>query len=147
MVIGRASIPPAGPLRRLAIGTLASAVGNGAWFTSWAIFLTRSIGLRPAEVGIGMTIAGACGVIAATPLGWLGDRVGPRELFAIQLLLQAFAATAWLFVHGFVAFVVVAALAEIASSGSGGPRSALDLALSPAAAQFEALGALRSISH
>ena len=147
MVIGRASIPPAGPLRRLAIGTLVSAVGNGAWFTSWAIFLTRSIGLTPAEVGIGMTIAGACGVIAATPLGWLGDRVGPRELFAVQLGLQALAGTAWLLVHGFAAFVAVAALAEIASSGSGGPRSALVLALSPAEAQFEALGALRSISH
>lgn len=66
---------PAGPLRRLAAGTLVSAVGNGAWYTSWALFLTRSVGLSPAQVGLGMTVAGIVGVLSATPLGRLADRL------------------------------------------------------------------------
>src|SRR5215216_3650042 len=68
------------PLRRLAAGTLLSAVGNGAWYTSWALFLTRSVGLSPAQVGLGMTIAGAVGLLSATPVGWLADRLGARGL-------------------------------------------------------------------
>src|SRR5690242_14863720 len=67
-------------MSRLAAGTLISAIGNGAWYTSWAIFLTRWIGLSPAVVGLGMTVAGACGVAAATPLGWIADRVGARDV-------------------------------------------------------------------
>src|SRR5438445_373502 len=76
-----------GSLRRLGAGTLISAVGNGAWYTSWAIFLTRAVGLSPAAMGLGMTIAGACGVLAATPLGWVADRLGAREMFAGLLAL------------------------------------------------------------
>ena len=85
-------LPPAGPLRRIAGGTLVSAIGNGAWFTSWALFLTRSVGLSPAQVGIGMTLAAALGVLATPALGWLGDRAGARETFAAQLAIQGIAA-------------------------------------------------------
>ena len=52
------------PLRRLGAGTLVSAIGNGAWYTSWALFLTRSVGLSPGQVGLGMTVAGAVGLLS-----------------------------------------------------------------------------------
>jgi hypothetical protein len=136
-----------GPLRRLAAGTLISAVGNGAWFTSWAIFLTRWIGLSPAEVGLGMTLAGACGVAAATPLGWISDRLGAREMFAGLLALQGLGALAYVLVHGMASFLIVACLAQAAGSGTGGPRNALVLGLSDHDARLEALGRLRAISH
>jgi hypothetical protein len=45
------------PLRRIGAGTLLSAIGNGAWYTSWALFLTRSVGLSPGEVGLGSALA------------------------------------------------------------------------------------------
>lgn len=136
-----------GPLRRLAAGTLISAVGNGAWYTSWAIFLTRWIGLSPASVGLGMTIAGACGVASATPLGWIADRVGARELFAGLLVLQGLSAGAYVLVHGTASFLIVSCVAQIAGSGTGGPRNALVLGLSDHEARLEVLGQLRAISH
>ncbi len=136
-----------GPIRRLAAGTLISAVGNGAWYTSWAIFLTRWIGLTPAEVGLGMTIAGACGVAAATPLGWIADRVGAREMFAGLLAVQGLAAGAYVLVHGTASFLLVSCLAQAAGSGTGGPRNALVLGLSDREARLEVLGQLRAISH
>ncbi len=134
-------------MRRLAAGTLISAVGNGAWYTSWAIFLTRWIGLSPAAVGVGMTIAGACGVATATPLGWISDRVGAREMFGGLLVLQGLSAGAYILVHGNLSFLVVSCLAQIAGSGTGGPRNALVLGLSDQEARLEVLGQLRAISH
>ena len=136
-----------GPLRRLAAGTLISAIGNGAWYTSWAIFLTRWIGLSPAAVGVGMTVAGACGVAAATPLGWIADRVGAREMSAGLLALQGLSAASYALVHGTASFLVVSCLAQVAGSGTGGPRNALVLGLSDHDARLEVLGRLRAISH
>jgi MFS family permease len=134
-------------LRRLAAGTLISAVGNGAWYTSWAIFLTRWIGLSPATVGIGMTIAGACGVAAAMPLGWIADRIGARGMFAGLLALQGLSAGAYVLVHGAASFLIVSCIAQVAGSGTGGPRNALVLGLCDRESRLEVLGQLRSVSH
>lgn len=146
--------PSPGPVRRLAAGTLISAVGNGAWYTSWAIFLTHQVGLSPAEVGVGMTVAGLCGVLAATPIGWIADRLGAREMFAWLLLAQGATAGAYGLVHGLATFLIVACLGQVASSGTGGPRNALVLGLSgegegegAGAGRLEVLGQLRAISH
>jgi Major Facilitator Superfamily len=140
-------LPQAGSLRRIACGTLVSAIGNGAWFTSWALFLTRSVGLSPAQVGIGMTVAAALGVLVTPALGWLGDRAGARETFAAQLAVQGIAALAYVLVHGMAVFLVVAAVAQVAGSGTGGPRNALVLELSAECERLEILSRLRAISH
>jgi hypothetical protein len=135
------------PLRRIAAGTLLSAVGNGAWYTSWALFLTRSVGLTPAQVGVGMTVAGGVGLLSATPLGRLADRVGAREVYVVLLAVQGAAALGYLAVGGAAAFVLVACVAE-AARASGGARNALVLGLCERDDdRLAALGALRSISH
>jgi MFS-type transporter involved in bile tolerance (Atg22 family) len=134
------------PIRRLAAGTLVSSLGTGAWYASWALFLTRSVGLSPAQVGLGLTVAGAAGLLAATPLGWLADRVGPREVYAAALAVQGAASFAYLRVEGFGAFLAVASVAELARGGAGGARNALVLSLSPDD-ELGALGTLRSLSH
>jgi hypothetical protein len=141
------ALPAPGPLRRLAWGTMISAIGNGAWYTSWALFLTRSVHLTPGQVGLGMTVAGVCGVVCAPALGWLGDRVGARELFAVALAVQGGASLGYAAVHGMALFMLVTSVAQVASSGSGGPRNALVLGLSSKRDQLEILGRLRSISH
>jgi hypothetical protein len=135
------------PLRRIAAGTLLSAVGNGAWYTSWALFLTRSVGLSTAQVGLGMTVAGGVGLLSATPLGWLADRVGAREVYVVLLAVQGAAALGYLAVGGAAAFVLVACVAE-AARASGGARNALVLGLCEREEdRLAALGGLRSISH
>jgi len=135
------------PMRRIAAGTLASAVGNGAWYASWALFLTRSVGLSPGQVGLGMTCAGVAGMACATPAGRLADRLGAREVHAALLAVQAAASLGYLAVGGMAAFVAVACVAEAARSG-GGARNALVLGLCPRHEErLAALGSLRSISH
>lgn len=143
----RRAAPSPGPLRRIAAGTLTSAIGNGAWYTTWAIFLTHFVGLSPAAVGVGMTVAGICGVACATPFGWVSDRLGAREMFCALLVMQGLAACGYVFVHGMVTFVIVACVSQVASSGTGGPRNALVLGLSDHDDRLEVLGQLRAISH
>jgi hypothetical protein len=135
------------PLRRLGTGTFLSAVGNGAWYTSWALFLTRSVGLSPGQVGLGMTVAGGVGLLSATPLGWLADRVGARGVYVVLLAVQGVTALAYLAVGGPVAFVLVACVGE-AARASGGARNALVLGLCEREDErLAALGAMRSMSH
>ena len=141
------SLPGPGPLRRIAAGTLASSVGNGAWYTSWAIFLTHSVGLSPGEIGVGMTAAGAMGVLASTPVGRLADRAGARRTFRMLLLAQAAASMAFAGVTGMASFVVVASVAQIADSSTGGPRNAFVLELCGENERLAVLGHLRAISH
>jgi predicted MFS family arabinose efflux permease len=133
-------------VRRLAIGAFVTSVGNGAWYTSWAVFLTRSVGLSPAEVGLGMTLAGGAGILAATPLGVLADRLGPREVFGALQAARAAACLAYVAVDGPVAFSVVACLGG-AAGASGGARNALVCGLTTGEDRMRMLGAIRSLNH
>jgi MFS family permease len=133
-------------IRRLSAGALITSVGNGAWYTSWAVFLTRSVGLSPAEVGIGMTLAGGAGILVATPLGHLADRLGPREVFGALQVARAAACLAYLGVDGRVGFAVVACLGGVAGA-SGGPRNALVCGLTSEEERMRVLGTIRSLNH
>ena len=46
-------------VRPLARGTFVTAIGNGAWYASWALFLTGPVGLSPGAAGVAMSLAGA----------------------------------------------------------------------------------------
>jgi hypothetical protein len=132
-------------LRRLCLGTLVTNLGNGAWFTSWALFLTRSAHLPAAQVGLGMAVAAGVGLVAATPLGHLGDRVGPRETLIALLLVQAAGMCAYLAVGGFAVFLAAACTTTAMSQASGGVRGALVLGL--AEDKVGAMASLRVANH
>src|SRR5918911_2299538 len=108
-------LPSPGPLRRLSAGSLATNLGNGAWFTTCAVYLTRDAGLAAAAVGAGMAVSSGLSMVVSTPLGRLADRLGPREVWIALLALQAVASASFLVVHGFVSFLLVACLADVGS--------------------------------
>ncbi len=141
------ALPDSRPLRALCAGTLVSSVGTGAWYTTWALFLTRSVGLSPGQVGLGLTAAGLLSVLAAGPCGVLADRLGARNVYVTLLAIQAVAYGGYLLVGSFAAFLACACVAEFARGGSGGPRNALVLALADEDDRLAALGAMRSASH
>ena len=133
--------------RSLRAGTLVSSIGTGAWYTTWALYLTTQVGLSPAQVGLGMTVAGGLSVLASGPGGALADRHGARGVYAALLAIQAVAYAGYLGAGSFAWFVACACVAEGARGAGGGPRNALVLALAPADERLPALGALRSASH
>ncbi len=122
-------------------------MGSGAWYTCWALFLVRSVGLTPAQVGVGLMLAGCTGLLAATPLGYLADRVGPRTVLVALMALAALAFASYTLVSGFAAFVAVACLTEASVRGAGGVRSALVLGLAGPQQRLTAMASLRVTSH
>lgn len=121
----RRLLPFDGPVRVMAVATLITTVGTGLWYSSWAIFFTRSVGLSSDQLAAGITAAGLLGLVVATPVGRLADRVGPREVLMVVTSVQAVAMAAYTLVHGFGTFLAVAAVAITAERAYLGVRMAL----------------------
>ncbi|MFD6284974.1 MFS transporter [Streptomyces sp. NPDC060205] len=118
-------IPPAGPQRVLALAQLSNAVGDGAYYVTSALYFTHVVGLAPARVGLGLTIAWAVGSAAGVPLGRLADRRGPRGTAVLLALATSLAVASFLVVRGFVPFVLAACAYATAQSGLAAARQAL----------------------
>jgi len=141
------ALPLPAVLRPLALGTLVSALGNGAWYASWALFLVRVVELPLAQVGLALTIAGLAGIAAATPLGKLADRLGPREVLVALSLVRAATMAGFLLAHGLVALTLVAAAMSATQQGSSAVRTAMIAGLVGPAERLDALSSLRVLSH
>ncbi len=98
---------------RLVLVGLIDSTGTGLFIAGAAVFYTQGAGLSIAQVGIGLTVAGLCGLLALTPLGMLADRIGPRPAAVLLHFWRAAGFFAFAFVHDFVSFLVVACVVGI----------------------------------
>jgi MFS family permease len=99
-------VPPPGPLRLLATATLVNTFGNGLFYTSAALFYTRSVGLSPTQVGVGLTVAGLLALLVGIPAGHLADLRGARELLVVLLVAEGLAMASFALVAGFTGFLL-----------------------------------------
>ncbi|WP_405364998.1 MFS transporter [Kitasatospora sp. NBC_00039] len=134
-------------LRRLVLMSLVNTVGNGLFITVSVLFFTRSIGLTPGRVALGLTAAGICGVLAGVPMGRVADRVGSKRLLMVVGPLEAAAVLGYAFVHSFAAFVALACAATVLERGAVAVRSALLARALPAESQVRARALLRSVMN
>ncbi|MFC0438360.1 MFS transporter [Kutzneria buriramensis] len=102
-----------------------SALGDGLWFTVWAVFFTRVLGLSSITVGLGMAVAAGVGMAAAVPIGSLADRVGPRRVLVAVTAVRAIAMASYLLVHSTVVVMAVTIAFTALASGGTAVRSAL----------------------
>ncbi|WP_328953986.1 MFS transporter [Kitasatospora purpeofusca] len=144
---GRRLLPADPLLRRLVLMGLVNSVGDGLFVTVNVLFFTRSIGLTPTSVALGLTVAGVCGVFAGVPMGRLADRVGSKRLLLVVGPLEAAAVLGYAFVHSFAAFVVLACAATALARGAAAVRSALIARALPAEGQVRARALLRSVMN
>jgi hypothetical protein len=112
-------------LRRLLWGRGIAALGDGLWFTIWAVYFTRILGLSGALVGIGLAAGGAAGLAAAVPLGALADRCSPRRLLVAVTVVRAAAMAGYLLVHGPAPFLAVTVAFAALANGGNAVRTAL----------------------
>lgn len=104
--------------RRLALAALINSLGTGMFLTGSAIYFTRVVGLSPARVGVGLSIAGLAGLLGSVPIGVLGDRIGPGRVYVALQLLRAAGYVAYTLISGFPGFAVVAAMIEICDAAA-----------------------------
>jgi hypothetical protein len=121
--------PVAGGLRNLLWGRGISALGDGLWFTIWALYFTRVLHLPGSAVGAGMAVASGAGLLAAVPIGTLADRAGPRGVLVAATAVRGLAMGAYLLVGGTAAFLVVTVAFVALANGATAVRTALVAAL------------------
>jgi hypothetical protein len=136
-----------GPLAELQVATLVLTVGSGAWFTCWALFFTRSVGLSAREFGLGVTVAAVLALVLGSPLGYLADRVGTREVLICLGLLQGVATLCYLAVSGFAGFLAVSVVAVTAQRVAPGIRVAVIAGLSSGPERLHSISANRVIQQ
>lgn len=117
----------AGPtplVRRLSAQSVLSAFGDGVFLTGSAVFFTQIVGLSAAQVGLGLSIAGAVTFLLAVPLGKLSDQFGAKRVWALASLVEALLYLAWLAVGGFATFVAMLVVLELVVTASRAARNA-----------------------
>ncbi|MET9360601.1 MFS transporter [Streptomyces sp. NPDC006632] len=122
-------LPPAGPARALAAAQLVNALGDGAFLVTSALYFSRVVGLPPTRIGLGLTLAWAVGALAGVPLGQLADRRGPRTVAVLLAAATGVSVGSFLFVRGFLPFVLAACCYATAQTGLAAARQALLAAL------------------
>ncbi|MEV4921408.1 MFS transporter [Streptomyces roseoverticillatus] len=118
-------LPPAGPQRTLALAQLSNSVGDGVYYVTSVLYFTHVVGLAPARIGLGLTVAWAVGSVVGVPLGRMADRRGPRGTAVLLALATGSAVASFLIVRDFLPFVVAACLYATAQSGLAAARQAL----------------------
>ena len=117
----------AGPtplVRRLSSQSVLSAFGDGVFLTGSAVFFTQIVDLSPAQVGLGLTVAGVVTFGLAVPLGKLSDRFGAKVVWALCSLLEALLYLVWLAVGGMAGFIAMMIALELVSTTSRAARNA-----------------------
>jgi MFS family permease len=117
--------PSSGPQRALILAGFVSRVGNSLFNAAAILYLTLVVHLPATQVGAGLTIAGLIGLVAGIPAGNLADRYGPRTIWLAGLVLQTVTMTAFVLIHGWLAFALIATVDRLAATASGAAGGAL----------------------
>lgn len=134
-------------VRALSTMTLVNTMGNGLLMTSVVLFFTREVGLSGGQVGLGLTIAGVCGLVVGVPAGHWGDRRGPREVLGGLMVAQGVATAMYVLVSSFAAFVVVACVVIGLLQASSAVKQGLIAQVLPADRRVEARAFLRAVTN
>src|SRR4051794_33938441 len=140
-------VPPPGPLRVMATATLVNTFGNGLFYTSAALFYTRSIGLSPGQVGVGLTVAGLAALLVGVPAGHLADLRGARELLRIIYVAEAVAMVGLVLVHSFPGFLLVVTFYSCVDKAGNAVRQGLVASAFPAEERVRGRAYLRSVTN
>jgi MFS family permease len=93
------------------VSTATGSIAKGLMFSISSLYFTHVVGLRPAVVGAGLTVAGVTGMASALAAGYLADRFGARRILLGATLVQGAALAAYGICRGLTAFLLVACVA------------------------------------
>src|SRR3954447_1199970 len=127
----RRLIPPTPLSRRPATPSPLFATAQGTLLTGSAVFFTQVVGLRAAQVGLGLTVAGVASFLVAYPAGKLTDRVGPKRMWSVGALIGALMFAAWPFIDGFTGYLTMVVCFEIVENAASAGRNAYILDVMP----------------
>ncbi|MFB7476002.1 MFS transporter [Kitasatospora sp. NPDC056184] len=134
-------------VRRLARITLFNTLGSGLSLSVGVLFFTRYLGLSAAQLGLALTAAGLCGVLASVPAGRAADRWGSRPILVALVALTGLGTAGYTAVGGYPAFVALACLVAAADRGAAAVRNALYAEVLPADKRVAGRAYLRVVTN
>ncbi|MGY2702007.1 MFS transporter [Nocardioides sp. HB32] len=133
--------------RSLTLTTASASLATGLFYSVSALYFTRVIGLEATTVGLGLTVAGAVGVLASFLGGYAADRVGADRLQLVANAVQGLAMLAYVFAGSALAFTVVACVAVGSRSLQGSAKAALQARWFTGADRVEVRARLRVVTN
>jgi MFS family permease len=118
-------VPPPGPVRVLAVSGLARTAGFGTMVSIAVLYFTRAVDIPAERVGLGMTVAAACGMVSSVLAGHAADRFGARNTAILLVTVQGVAVSCYGLVGGFVPFVIAVSVVISCHSSAEAARGAL----------------------
>lgn len=134
-------------VRRLATITLMNCLGNGLTMTLGVLFFTRVLGFGAVQVGVALTAAGLCGVLAGVPAGRAADRWGSKPVLVLLVSGEALGVASYVLVHSYALFVPLACLVAALDRGSAAVRNALYAEVLPADKRVAGRAYLRVVTN
>lgn len=144
MKLLRAVLPPTRLERDLALQCVISAFATGSFLTGTAVFFTQIVGLSGAQVGLGLSMAGAVTLILTLPLGRLADRVGAKPLWVVTSIIEAALYFGWPFIGSFWTFVVMLSVLASVETAARSGRNVYRIAVFPREVRVRANAYMRS---
>jgi MFS family permease len=116
-------VPVDPSLRIMAGATLVNTFGNGALMTTFALYFTRVVGLRPTQVALAFTAGAVAGLVVQVPAGHFADLRGPRRVLQTLTFAGAVAMLGLLFARSMWELVAVMVVIEVFDSGGRAVRN------------------------
>jgi MFS family permease len=110
-------------LRILAVATLVNTFGRGALITTFALYFTLVVGLRPTQVGLALSAGALAGLLVQLPAGHLADLRGPRKVLQVLTFGAGIAFLGLLFARSVWALVAVMAVIAVFDRGGQAVRN------------------------
>ena len=127
----RGLVPEDHLTRRLAVQSVISAFGDGAFLTGSAFYFTQLVGLSAQHVGIGLSVAAAVQFLASVPTGRWVDRTGAKRAWVAMAAAQAALYFLWPAIGGFATFLLMMAAMSVVESTMRSGRNAYQIAIFP----------------
>src|SRR5689334_12552439 len=126
---------------------MSASLSTGLFYSVSALYFTRVIGLSATTVGLGLTIAGAVGVVASFAGGYATERVGADRLQLWANAVQGLAFLAYVLAGDAVAFTLVACIAVGSRSLQGTAKATVQARWFESSERVEIRARLRVITN
>ena len=115
----RSLVPSSREQRVYVVAAVVNTYGTGLVVAAMTLFGIRVVHLSAGRLGLALTVGGLVSLAAVMPVGRLADRLGPRDVYRVTLLVWGAAAAGYVFLaRGFVSFLVVTVVQGVALSAS-----------------------------
>ncbi|HEY1618834.1 MAG TPA: MFS transporter [Streptosporangiaceae bacterium] len=133
--------------RRLAAISLVDAIGSGMYYTGSALYFTLVVGLSAGQVGLGLSIGGAVGLLGSVPIGLLADRHRVGRVYIWLQVLRGLAFAGYCLVRTFPMFALVSAFAGLTEAALPPVGQSVVGAVVPAADRVDTLAKVRALRN